>query len=149
MNDQVVSIAVLAERVRATYFVEPRRMERAVALYEAHSLKKLGKPESIWQVASAQAPKGHWTVDDEKLTCDCPDATKHNTVGLEGTFVCKHIAAVLLQLKVEAETKRQETKLLDMPSTVTVVSGPRAGQQISFDEALQMIFAPLTKETTQ
>lgn len=119
-----------ASSVRSTYFVEPRRMEKAVALYEQHSVKKLGKPESIWHVQSPTA--GRYTVDDEHLTCDCIDWNRHNSLNQQSTFVCKHIASVLLSLKIQAEYRR-----LNPPVELR--------QETPFDEIMKTLFAqPLT-----
>jgi hypothetical protein len=88
-----------ADAIAQTYFVEPERMRKAVALLPVvtHMRVQLDK----WQVASASNPRTKYRVDMEHLTCTCQDFSNFPN------SVCKHIAAVLLTLKVEKEREER------------------------------------------
>jgi hypothetical protein len=99
-------IQAQAVKIQELYAVEPKRMEKAIALYHRGACTKFNHSQ-IWKVSSDKVPAGY-RVDEEKLTCTCPDWTNHNSPDQESSFCCKHLAAVMLFNHIQAELARQQ-----------------------------------------
>lgn len=105
-------ITECALKIQRLYAVEARRMVRAVELYQSHSLiqlksSRLNFPRDQWNVISQSNPNQVYHVNTEHMTCTCEDFTEQTQFHApDEEPICKHIAAVLLKLKVDAERER-------------------------------------------
>lgn len=105
-------ITECALKIQRQYDVEAKRMVKAVELYQSHSLiqlksTRLDFPSDRWDVISQSDASKCYHIDMHNLTCTCEDFKEQTEFHApDEAPICKHIASILLKLKVDAERER-------------------------------------------